>query len=62
LDREHLKAAADKVSGVKKDTAGKLMHDQKLEKEGKANKAKGETHKQMGDLKEAEKAGQFGDD
>jgi uncharacterized protein YjbJ (UPF0337 family) len=62
LHRENLKAAADKVSGVIKDTAGKLMQDQKLEKEGKADKAKGETHKQMGDLKKAENAGQFGDD
>jgi uncharacterized protein YjbJ (UPF0337 family) len=62
LDREHVKATNDNVSGVIKDTAGKLMHEQKLEKEGKAAKAKGETHKQMGDVKKAEKAGQFGDD
>jgi uncharacterized protein YjbJ (UPF0337 family) len=61
MDRKHVKGAPDKVSGVIKDTASKLMHDQKLQKEGK-DKAKGESHKQMGDLKEAEKSGQFGDD
>jgi hypothetical protein len=31
------------------------MHDQKLEKEGKVEKAEGEGHNQMGDLKKAEK-------
>jgi uncharacterized protein YjbJ (UPF0337 family) len=53
---------ADKASGVIKDTAGKLMNDQKLQKDGKIDKAKGEAHKRRGDLKDAEKAAQFGDD
>jgi uncharacterized protein YjbJ (UPF0337 family) len=62
MDRKHVKGAPDKVSGVVTDAAGKLMHDQKLQKEGKVDESKGESHKQMRDLKEAEKSGQFGDD
>jgi uncharacterized protein YjbJ (UPF0337 family) len=62
MDRKHVKGAPDKLSGVVKDTAGKLMRDQKLQQEGKVDKAKGESHKQMRDLKESEKSGQFGDD
>jgi uncharacterized protein YjbJ (UPF0337 family) len=62
MDREHVKGVADKASGVIKDTAGKLMKDQKLQKDGKIDKAKGEAHQRMGDLKDAEKAARFGDD
>jgi uncharacterized protein YjbJ (UPF0337 family) len=62
MDRKHVKGAPDKVSGAAKDTPDKLMHDQELQREGKVDKAKGESHKQMRDLKEAEKSGQFGDD
>ena len=62
MGRKHVKGAPDKLSGVVKDTADKLKHDQELQKKGKVDKAKGESHKQMRDLKEAEKSGQFGDD
>ena len=53
MDREHVKGAADKVKGAIKDTAGKLTGDDKLQAEGKMDKAKGDLHNIAGDVKDA---------
>jgi uncharacterized protein YjbJ (UPF0337 family) len=59
MDREHVKGTADKAKGAIKDTAGKITGDKKLQAEGKFDKAKGEGHKAVGDLKDAvRKAGE----
>jgi uncharacterized protein YjbJ (UPF0337 family) len=52
MDREHVKGAADKVKGAVKDTAGKITGDEKMQAEGKMDKAKGEAHKTAGDVKD----------
>ena len=52
MDREHVKGAADKAKGAIKDTAGKLMGDKKLQREGKFDKAKGSAHNLAGDVKD----------
>lgn len=53
MDKEHLKGAADKVSGTIKETAGKVLNDPSLEAKGKADKAKGEVREAVGDVKDA---------
>ncbi len=53
MDREHVKGAADKAKGAIKDAAGKVMGDQKLQAEGKIDKAKGAAHNLLGDVKDA---------
>jgi uncharacterized protein YjbJ (UPF0337 family) len=55
MDREHVKGTADKVKGTIKDTAGKVTGDEKLESEGKLDKAKGSAHNVAGDVKDAVK-------
>jgi len=52
MDREHVKGAADKVKGAIKDTAGKVMGDEKMQAEGKMDKAKGAAHNAAGDAKD----------
>jgi uncharacterized protein YjbJ (UPF0337 family) len=53
MDREHVKGAAEKAKGAIKDAAGKLTGDQKLQAEGKVDKAKGAAHNVAGDVKDA---------
>jgi uncharacterized protein YjbJ (UPF0337 family) len=53
MDREHVKGTADKVKGAVKDTVGKLTGDEKLQAEGKLDKAKGAAHNVAGDVKDA---------
>jgi uncharacterized protein YjbJ (UPF0337 family) len=53
VDREHMKGAADKVKGAIKDSAGKVTGDNKLQTEGKIDKAKGAAHNVAGDVKDA---------
>jgi uncharacterized protein YjbJ (UPF0337 family) len=53
MDKEHLKGAADKAKGAIKDTAGKIMGDDKLRAEGKFDKLKGDARKVAGDVKDA---------
>jgi uncharacterized protein YjbJ (UPF0337 family) len=55
MDKEHIKGAADKVSGATKEAAGKLTGNEKLEAEGKFDKAKGEAREIVGDVKDAVK-------
>jgi uncharacterized protein YjbJ (UPF0337 family) len=52
MDREHVKGAADKVKGAVKDTAGKVTGDEKMQAEGKMDKAKGAAHNAAGDAKD----------
>ncbi|MGC1981742.1 MAG: CsbD family protein [Pseudolabrys sp.] len=52
MDREHIKGAADKVKGTVKDTAGKVTGDEKMQAEGRMDKAKGAAHNTVGDAKE----------
>ncbi len=53
MDKEHIKGAADKISGATKEAAGKLTGNEKLEAEGKLDKAKGEAREVVGDVKDA---------
>ena len=55
MDKEHIKGAADKVSGAAKEAAGKVTGNEKLEAEGKFDKAKGEVREAVGDAKDAAK-------
>jgi uncharacterized protein YjbJ (UPF0337 family) len=57
MDKEHVKGAADKVSGATKEAAGKLTGDKKLEAEGKIDKAKGAVRDFVGDVKDDIKDG-----
>ncbi len=50
VDKEHIKGAADKAKGVIKEAAGKVVGNDKLVAEGKADKAARET---VGDVKDA---------
>jgi uncharacterized protein YjbJ (UPF0337 family) len=52
MDREHIRAAAEKAKGAVKETAGKVIGDEKLKAKGKADKAKGASRKVAGDVKE----------
>ena len=53
MDKEHVKGAADKIKGAVKDAAGKVTGDEKLQAEGKMDKAKGTAHNVAGDVKDA---------
>jgi uncharacterized protein YjbJ (UPF0337 family) len=53
MDREHIKGAADKAKGAIEDTAGKLTGDKELQSEGKLDKAKGDVHNAVGNVKDA---------
>lgn len=53
MDKEHIKSAADKAAGTVKEAAGKATGNQKLEAEGKFDKAKGEVREVVGDAKDA---------
>jgi uncharacterized protein YjbJ (UPF0337 family) len=53
MDKEHVKGAADKTSGAAKEAAGKVTGNNKLEAEGKLDKAKGAARDFIGDAKDA---------
>jgi uncharacterized protein YjbJ (UPF0337 family) len=53
MDREHVKGAAEKVKGSVKDAVGKITGDERLQTEGKIDKAKGEIHNGLGNVKDA---------
>jgi uncharacterized protein YjbJ (UPF0337 family) len=55
MDKEHVKAAADKAKGAVKDTVGKATGNEKLRAEGKFDKAKGAAHEAAGNVKDAVK-------
>ncbi|TPV98127.1 MAG: hypothetical protein USCAAHI_02421 [Beijerinckiaceae bacterium] len=51
MDKEHVKGAAQKAKGAVKDAAGGLTGNEKLQAEGKADKAAG--RQAAGDIKDA---------
>jgi uncharacterized protein YjbJ (UPF0337 family) len=53
MDKEHLKGAADKVSGAVKEGVGKAIGDSSLQAKGKMDKAKGKARDVAGDVKDA---------
>ncbi len=53
MDKEHIKGTAQKVEGAIKDAAGKLTGNEKLQAEGKADKAAGAARQTVGDVKDA---------
>jgi uncharacterized protein YjbJ (UPF0337 family) len=53
MDKEHIKGAADKAKGAIKDAAGKLTGDKDLQAEGRFDKAKGDAHNAVGNVKDA---------
>lgn len=55
MDKEHIKGAADKASGVVKDAVGKATGNDKLRVEGAIDKAKGAAHDVLGDVKDGVK-------
>jgi uncharacterized protein YjbJ (UPF0337 family) len=57
MDKQHVKAPADKAKGAIKDTAGKMVGDKNLQNEVKFDKAKGEsdTHNLAASLRDAVK-------
>jgi uncharacterized protein YjbJ (UPF0337 family) len=53
MDKEHVKGAADNAKGSIKDAVGGLTGDNKMQAEGKLDKAKGAAHNVAGDVKDA---------
>ena len=53
MDKEHIKGVAQKIEGSIKDTIGSLTGNEKLQAEGKADKAAGAAHQAAGDVKDA---------
>jgi uncharacterized protein YjbJ (UPF0337 family) len=53
MDKEHIKGAADKVSGHIKEGVGKATGDTSMKAKGKLDKAKGEAREFVGDVKDA---------
>jgi uncharacterized protein YjbJ (UPF0337 family) len=53
MDREHVKGFAEKTKGAVKEGGGKISGDKEMEREGKADKAKGDMHKAAGSVKDA---------
>jgi len=53
MDKEHVKGAAQKAKGAVKDAAGGLTGNEKLQAEGKADKAAGAGRLAAGDIKDA---------
>ena len=53
MDKEHIKGTADKAKGAVKDAVGGLTGDDKLQAEGKMDKAKGTARQVAGDVKDA---------
>lgn len=57
MDKEHVKGAADKVSGAMKEGVGKATGDASMQAKGKLDKAKGEAREFIGDAKDAGRRG-----
>lgn len=61
MDKEHVKGAMDKASGAAKDALGGATGNDKLQAEGKFDKAKGEVRQTVGDIKDAARSANKGD-
>jgi uncharacterized protein YjbJ (UPF0337 family) len=55
MNEQHVKGAADKVTGKTKEAAGHVTGNKKLETEGKADQVKGAVRNLAGDVKDAGK-------
>ena len=53
VDENRVKGAFDQVKGAVKDAAGKLLGDEKLQAEGKADKVTGKAESTVGGVKDA---------
>ena len=53
MDKEHVKGTLEKAEGAIKDAAGKLVGNEKLQAEGKADKVDGAARQSVGDVKDA---------
>jgi uncharacterized protein YjbJ (UPF0337 family) len=53
VDTDRIKGAAQQAKGAVKDAAGKIIGDQKLQAEGKADKAAGKVQSAVGGAKDA---------
>jgi uncharacterized protein YjbJ (UPF0337 family) len=53
MDKEHIKGTAQKAEGSVKDAVGKIIGDEKLQAEGKADKVEGAGRQSVGDIKDA---------
>jgi len=52
MDKDRIAGAANQAKGAVKDAAGKLTGDQKLQAEGKADKAAGKVQSAVGGAKD----------
>ena len=55
MDKNRIEGAFDQAKGAVKEGVGKLIGDQKLEAEGKADKVAGKTQSAVGGAKDAVK-------
>ena len=53
MDKDRIKGSADQAKGAMKDAAGKILGDQKMQAEGKFDKAKGKAESAVGGAKDA---------
>lgn len=53
MDKDRVKGSLDQAKGAAKDTAGKILHDSKLQAEGKGDKLKGKIENAVGGAKDA---------
>ena len=53
MDKEHIKGTVEKASGAVKDAAGKLVGNEQLQAEGKAEKVEGAARQGVGAVKDA---------
>jgi uncharacterized protein YjbJ (UPF0337 family) len=53
MDKDRIKGAAEQAKGKVKEKAGKLTGDQKLQSEGKVDKATGKVQNTVGGLKDS---------
>ena len=54
MDKDRIEGAATQAKGSVKEAAGKLTGDQKLQAEGKADKAAGKVQNAVGGIKDAD--------
>ncbi len=53
MDKEHVKGGLKEAEGRAKKAAGELSGNEKLKREGDADKAEGKVRKAVGDVKDA---------
>jgi uncharacterized protein YjbJ (UPF0337 family) len=53
MDKDRVKGMAEQGKGAMKETAGKMMGDQKLKTEGKMDKTEGKVRNAVGGAKDA---------